>query len=264
MGSTATLVTLLVAVLPVVSWVNGNAIWLPWAAIAALVFAGMLLIARVTAATEAAETAEKSIAVEVEKTRMAIDNTKTARAVAEAAGADAEEARATAKTAAEQAEAAKVAAGAAETDAAEARAALEDLQSAPLQLSKQDRDFARLLFEYASDGELLKMLGSFFPYKIPQRPVGLIDALSELPMTRVARDPDLERHFGELVRAAEVWRSKFLPVASTDGEYFSTKLDRPVSQAAYQQHSVLTTELGDAGFDLHKKLLAYQKYYASL
>lgn len=264
LGSIATLVTILVAVLPVVSWVNGNAIWLPWAVIAALVVAVMLLIARVTAAKEAAETAEKSIAVEVEETRKAIENAKTARADAEAAGADAEEARATAKAAAEQAEIAKVAAVAAEADAAEARAALEDLQSAPLALSELDRDLARQLFEFASDGELLTMLGSFFPYEIPRRPVRLIDELAKLPMTRVARDPDLERHFGELVQAAEAWRSKFLRVASTDGDHFSTKLDCHVSQAAYKQHSAMTDELGDAGFDLHEKLLAYQKYYASL
>jgi hypothetical protein len=236
LGAIATLVTILVAVLPVVTWVNGNAIWLPWAVIAALVVAVMLLIARVTAAKEAAETAEEAIATEVEKTKKATEDAKKAKA-------DAKDA---------------------EADAGEARAALEDLRSATPALGELDRDLARQLFEYASDGELLTMLGSFFPYEIPQGPVRLIDELSALPMTRVAQDAELERHFGELAEAARTWRLKLLRVASTDGDHFSTKLDHHVSEAAYRQHSAMTDELGDAGFDLHEKLLAYQRYYASL
>lgn len=264
LGAIATLVTILVAVLPVVTWVNSNAIWLPWVVVAALVVAVMLLIARVTAEKEAMEIADETIATKVEETRKAAEVAKKARADAEAAKSDVEKAKATARTAVEQAESAWAAAGAAEADAEEARATLEDLRSAPTVLGELDRDLAGQLFEYASNGELLTMLGSFFPYEIPRGPARLIDELSELPMTRVAQDAELERHFGELAEAALTWRSKLLRVASTDGDHFSTKLDHHVSEAAYKQHSTMTDELGDAGFDLHEKLLAYQKYYASL
>ncbi|KUF08557.1 hypothetical protein [Leucobacter sp. G161] len=264
LGAIATLATILVAVLPVVTWVNSNAIWLPWLVVAALVAAVMLLIARVTAAKEEIVIADETIVTEVEKARQTTEGLNKARADADAAKSDAEKAKAMARAAVEQTETDRVAAAAAEADAAETRAALESLRSASAALSEPDRDLARHLFEYASDGELLTMLGSFFPYQIPQGPVRLIDELSELPVIRAARNAELERHFGQLAEAARTWRLKFMRVASTDGDHFNTKLDRHVTDAAYKQHTAMTNELGDAGFDLHEKLLAYQRYYASL
>ena|GEM_PF-3764137 len=107
------------------------------------------------------------------------------------------------------------------------------------------------------------MLGSFFPYQIPQEPVRLITELSKLPMTRTAHEPELEQHLRTLAEAAQLWLFKFLQVSSTDGEYYSTRLTHHVPEDIYNQHSAMTDELDDTGLDLHSKLLAYQKYYAS-
>lgn len=226
-GVLATVLTIILGILQIGSWINENAVWSLWAAIVVLIVAIVLLIARLAAVTEDAKIAEQTAAIEAQN--------------AEAA-----------------------------THAAElARGALMDLQSAGsptprAALSAIDRSLAEQLFRYSTDPELLTTLGSFFPYQIPRGPVRLIDELSELPMTRTVHDPQLEQHLGTLAETAQEWRTKFLRVASTDGDHYSTRLSQFVSQDAYKQHTAMTNELGDAGFELHSKLLAYQKYYASL
>lgn len=226
-GALATGLTITLGILQIGSWINENAVWSLWATIVLLVVTIVLLIARLAAVTEVANVAAEAATTEAERVEAA-------------------------------------------THAAEqARDALRDLESAvlgapPTALSEIDRSLAEQLFRYASDPELLSTLGSFFPYQIPQGPVRLIDELSELPATRTVHDAQLEQHLSILSETAQQWRTKFLQVASTDGDHYSTRLSHVVSQDAYTQHAAMTDELGDAGFELHSKLLAYQKYYASL
>lgn len=226
-GGLATALALILPVIQIGGWISEEAVWILWGTIAALVVAIVLLAARLAAVTENVTSALDEVVAEGQK----------------------------AKDLAQEAE--------------EARAALEAFRSAARPdpapgLGTLDQALADQLYAYASDPKLLTTLGSFFPYQIPMEPVRLIDELSELPMTRTAHDGDLNRHFSALARAAELWRGKFYRVASTDGDFYSTRLRHLVPEEAYRQHSTMTDELGDAGFDLHEKLLAYQKYYASL
>ncbi|MFT4213717.1 MAG: hypothetical protein QM622_02945 [Microbacterium sp.] len=92
----------------------------------------------------------------------------------------------------------------------------------------------------------------------------MIEELGELSMTRTAHDAELSQHFGALTESAQLWRSKLLPLITMEGDHFTTRLMRDVPQEAYEQHSAMTDELGDVGFVLYEKFLAYQKYYASL
>lgn len=226
-GGLATALALILPVIQIGGWISEEADWILWATIVALVVAILLLVARLAAVKENLASALDEVVTEGQK------------------------------------------ANDAEQEVHAARSALEDLRSAAQQdqapsLGKLDQALADQLYVYASDPKLLTTLGSFFPYQIPKEPVRLIDELSELPMTRTAHDTELNRHFSALAGAAEFWREKFYRVASTDGDFYSTKLRDRVPEKAYEQHSTMTDELGDAGFDLHEKLLAYQKYYASL
>ncbi|HAQ59481.1 MAG TPA: hypothetical protein DCR63_03250 [Microbacterium sp.] len=226
-GGLATVLALILPVIQIGGWISEEAVWILWTTIPVLVVAIVLLAARLAAVNE--------------KLTSALDEV--------VAGGQ------RAKDLAQEVE--------------EARAALEASRSAagadqPPGLGTLDQALADQLYAYASDPNLLRTLGSFFPYQIPMEPVRLIDELSELPMTRTAHDGELNRHVSAITGAAELWRGRFLRVASADGDFYSTRLREHVPEEAYQQHATMTDELGDAGFDLHDKLLEYQKYYASL
>ncbi len=226
-GGLATALALILPVIQIGGWISEEAVWILWATIAALVVVIVLLAARLAAVNE---------------------NVAAALDEVVAAGKRAEDLA---------------------HEVAETRAALDAFRStAPLDqapnLGPLDQALANQLYVYASNPKLLTTLGSFFPYQIPVEPVRLIDELAALPMTRTAHDGELNRHLNALAEAAEDWRGRFYRVASADGDFYSTRLRHHVSEQAYQQNATMTEELGDAGFDLHEKLLAYQKYYASL
>lgn len=217
--------TILLGMLQIGSWVNENAVWILWGTVTILIAAMLLLAARLSAVKEQADAAERAVgAAELKTERASID-------------------------------------------AAALSAKLQEIEAGvqePVVLGKLDQMLAEQLFGYASDNEMLTMLGDFFPYEIPHGPVRLIEELSALPTTRAAHDAKLAGHFKTLTHGAHLWLSKFLPLVSTRGDYFTTKLDREVSQEMYKQHSANTDELAEAGFDLHAKMLEYQRYFASL
>lgn len=226
-GLLATAVTLILPALQAGGWVSEHAVWILWVGIAALLIVMIFLVARLAAVKEDLTSA-------IEATFAAGQQTKE---VAQ--------------------------------EAQQARADLEDLRTAARQaptpgLGKLDQGLADQLLEYSSDTSLLTTLGSFFPYQIPMEPVRLLEELAELPTTRTAYNEALNRHLEELAESARLWLEKLAPVSTIDGGYYSTKLHEVVSQNAYQQHAAMTDELGRTGFELHSKLLAYQKYYASL
>lgn len=218
-------VTILLGVLQIGSWVNENAVWILWGTITVLIVAMLLLTARLAAAKEQADVAERAVGDERLKHERA------------------------------------------SIDAAAMSAKLLEVEAGvqvSVGLGKLDQMLAEQLFSYASDDELLTTLGHFFPYEIPHGPVRLIEELSALPMTRAAHDATLAGHFKALTDGAQLWLSRFLPLVSTRGDHFTTRLDHDVSEEAYKQHSASTDALGEAGFDLHKEMLEYQRYFASL
>lgn len=223
----ATVLTILLPILQVVSWINENAVWSLWVSIVVLVVTVMLLVGRLAAVNDAARTAEAE--------------TRSAERRVEAA----------------------------EAQSKKASAALKEMQStalsdAPAGLSEFDRALADQLLTYASDPDLLTMLGDFFEYQIPHEPVRLIDELSRLPLTRRASDPALAQQLGTLAESAEDWRQRLALVARTDGDYFTTKLDRYIPDVAHREHRENARALVRAGEELHAKLLAYQVYFSSL
>lgn len=217
--------TILLGLLQIGSWVTENAVWILWGTITVLILAMLLLTARLAAVKEQADVAER--AVRDERSR----NEEASIDVVAMGG--------------------KIQEGEAGVQPS-------------VGLGKLDQALAEQLFGYASDDEMLTTLGYFFPYKIPQGPVRMLEELSELPVTRAAHDPKLAGHLEALTDGARLWLSSFLPLVSTRGDYFTTRLDQDVSEAAYKQHSARTDALGEAGFDLHQKMLEYQRYFASL
>lgn len=223
-GSLATVVTLALPAFQAGGWVSEHAVWTLWVGIAALLIVIIFLVARLTAVKEDLVSAKEETV---------------------AAGEEAKKA------------------------ALEAQADLEALRASVRQgqtpgLGSLDQGLADQLLEYSSDPNLLRTLGSFFPYRIPMEPVRRLEELAELPMTRSAHDEALSRHFSGLAESATQWLEKFTFVSSIEGDYYSTKLRETVPQEVYQRHAAMTDELGRAGFELHGKFLAYQKYYASL
>lgn len=217
--------TILLGVLQIGSWVSENAVWILWGTITVLIFAMLLLAARLAAVQEQANVAERAVRDQ---------RSRNERAPLEVTGAGGK---------------------------------VPDVEAgvqSSIGLGKLDQVLAEQLFGYASDDEMLTSLGNFFPYKIPQGPVRMIEELSALPMTRAAHDAKLAEHFEALTDGAQRWLAKFLPLVSARDDYFTTRLDYHVSQEAYKQHSASTDALGEAGFDLHQKMLEYQRYFASL
>ncbi|UIN30520.1 hypothetical protein [Microbacterium binotii] len=224
-GAVATVVTILLGVLQIGSWVNEHAPWILWVAVATLIIVALLLVARIAA-------------VRIEKEGVA-EELVVARADVVIA----------------------------QTENVAAHARIRELETAlrhAAPLSEVDRGLARQLYEYASDAEALDMLSLFFPYQIPHEPVSKMEELANLPRTRSAHDVTLSHHLTDLSEAATQWLTKLQQIVSTDGDYYTTRLDQHVSQKVYQQHTAMTNELGSAGFELHTKLLEYQRYYASL
>ncbi|GEK85173.1 hypothetical protein [Microbacterium aerolatum] len=245
--------TILLGFLQVGSWVNENAVWVLWVSIAALIICILLLTAHLAAVKEQAGAAARAAASESAKAVTATNEAAAAREAASIAERTAVDERETALRAVEETSALR-----------EKLKATEALAQTSTALGKLDGKLADQLFEYASNEETLTMLGMFFPYEIPRGAVGRIEELSKLPMTRVAHNDELSAHFRALTEGAQAWLDKFLPLVSTRGDHFTTRLDHDVSQEAYKQHSAKTDELGDAGFRLHERMLAYQRYYASV
>lgn len=241
----ATGVTIALPMLQVGSWITENVVWVLWVVIAVLVVAMLLLVAHLEAVKMRTTTAQA--AHEVERLQAA----QAVQVAEEATGVE----RAKAEQAMKVAD--------------EAKAALEASASSirpAVALSKLDQDLAEKLLVYASNPKTLNTLGSFFPYEIPQETARAMEELADLPMTRTAHDSTLAQFLVTLADGAREWLSKLLPLITTTayGENYTTKLDHDVSEEAYKWHDARTGELGDVGFDLHAKLLAYQKYYASL
>lgn len=218
-------VTILLGALQIGSWVNRNAVWILWGTIAVLIVSLLLLAARLAALKEQAKVAERAAFEERLKAERATNDV---------------------------------------VDVTAQLQAVEAGMQATGGLSKLDQLLAEQLFGDVSNKETLTMLANFFPYEILHGPVELIEKLSALPMTRVAHDDELARHFKALTDAAHLWLLKFTPVVWRDGDNFSTRLVDHVSEEAYEKHRARTNELAEAGFDLHDKMLAYQRYYASL
>ncbi|MCP1430429.1 hypothetical protein J3D45_002927 [Microbacterium foliorum] len=217
--------TILLGILQVGSWINENAVWVLWGTIATLIGLVLLITARLAAATEVAVSAEKKVAE---------------------ARRDAEHARA---------------------DASVATKKLREVETAALSvrgLSSVDQALAAKLFEYSSDEQTLRTVGYFSPYQISQAAVQKIEELSELPITRTAHNPELAKQIETLTDAAQRWLSILLPLISARGDYLTTRPDHHLPEGAYHQHIAKTDDLRDTGFDLHRKFLAYQQYYASL
>lgn len=245
--------TILLGVLQVGSWVNENAVWVLWVSIAVLIICILVLTAHLAAVKEKADAAARAAASEGAKVVTATNEAAAAREAASIAERAAVDERETALRAIEEARA-----------LSEKLNVAEALAQTSTTLSKQDGKLADQLFEFASNEETLTMLGTFFPYEIPRGAVGRIEGLSKLPMTRAAHNDELSKHFRALTEGAQAWLENFLPLVSTRGDHFTTRLDHDVSQEAYKQHSAKTDELGNVGFRLHDEMLAYQRYYASL
>lgn len=224
LGAVATVLTIILGVLQIGGWVNENAVWILWVSIAALILSAMLLIARIAALTSELERVSEELHV--------------ARADADRLGSEA---------------------------AAAARlSAIEVPDQRPASLGDVDKRLAVQLYGYSSDLEVLNMLGDFFPYQIPRRPVRRMEELADLPLTRSAYNELLQHQLTTLADAATEWLTKLRSIVSGDGDFYTTKLQHHVSEAAYQQNAKLTDELGSVGFKLHEKLLEYQRYFASL
>lgn len=224
-GGVATGLSLLLGVLQVGGWINETAPWVLWPLVAALIVIAVLLIARI----DSVEQAQRGVAG------------KLADALSAVAEAEAKRATANARV-------------------LELEAALRR----PKPLSDVDRGLAHQLYEYASDPETLDMLSVFFPYRIPPAPVRKLETLAHLSQTRSANNEHLSQLFTELADASTLWLTRLQRIVTTDGDFYTTKLDRHVTQRAYDQHSAMTDELGWAGFELHDRMLQYQRYYASL
>lgn len=238
LSAVAMVLTIVLGLLQVGSWIiDEDAVWILWVAIAVLVVALLLLLARHAAVKENAKAKHEAEIAQLVK-------------------------------AAEDADAAQEVKITQLVKAAEEANIGREIAEAAVQqtggLSDLDQDLAKQLWEHASAPETLTVLGSFFPYAIPREAVRSMEALSNLPMTRTPHDAELAQHLNTLSEAARLWVSKLLPLVSTDGDNFSTKLDSHVSADAYKKHDDKTKELGDVGFELHEKLLEYQRYYASL
>lgn len=226
-GGIATLVTILLPLLQVASWINGDGVWILWSVIALLLVVCVLLTARLTAM--------KMQLVGEQKTDEP-QPTPTVPLEPQAQGRAATQTELPTKG-----------------------------ESLPRpSLGALDQTLADHLYQFASNPDLLSMLAEFFSYQIPHGPVRLIEELSKLPVTRSAHDQELARHLRTLSETASAWLLSFLPLISTRGDYYTTRLDHHVSEAAYKEHMAATDKLATIGFKLHEKLLAYQSYYASL
>lgn len=245
--------TILLGVLQVGGWVNENAVSVLWVSIAALIICILLLTAHLAAVKEKAGALAEAAASESAKAETATSEAAAAREAASTAERTAVGEREKALRAVEEVRA-----------LSEKLKAAEALVPTSTALSKLDGKLADQLFEFASNEETLTMLGRFFPYEIPRGAVGRIEELSKLPMTRVAHNDELSKHFLALTEGAQAWLENFLPLVSTRGDHFTTRLDHDVSQEAYKQHSAKTDELGNVGFRLHETMLAYQRYYAAV
>lgn len=131
-------------------------------------------------------------------------------------------------------------------------------------LSTPDRALADELYAFASDSSILRTLGEFFPYQIPRGAVSRLETLAQMPITRSAHNPALADHFASLTDTAQTWLTKLAPLVSMEGDDYTTRLQYQTSEEQYQKHSNRTDELSDVGLDLHERLLAFQRYYASL
>ncbi|MGQ2916467.1 hypothetical protein [Microbacterium aurantiacum] len=149
-------------------------------------------------------------------------------------------------------------------DAASRISQLEASQHRPIRLGEVDGGLARQLYEYSSDLETLDTLANFFPYQIPLGPVRNMERLAHLPQTRTAHNELLGHQLTALAEAARRWLTELQQIVSTDGDHYTTRLDRHVSEEAYRNHRAMTDHLGSVGFELHDKLLEYQRFYASL
>ena len=88
--------------------------------------------------------------------------------------------------------------------------------------------------------------------------------LAHLPKTRIAHNAKLAEHLSSLSDSASEWLLELMPLITVEGDHYTTRLEHWVSEEAYESHDARTTALGNTGFDLHEKLLEYQRYYASL
>lgn len=144
-----------------------------------------------------------------------------------------------------------------------AKASTSEQQSTE-RLSELDRDLAEQLWRYSSDQETLRTLAEFFPYEIPRGAVQSLEELAHLPKTRIAHNAKLAEHLSSLSDSASEWLLELMPLITVEGDHYTTRLEHWVSEEAYESHDARTTALGNTGFDLHEKLLEYQRYYASL
>lgn len=132
-------------------------------------------------------------------------------------------------------------------------------------LSVPDQALADELYRYASDQNTLRTLGEFFAYQIPRDVVNRLEALSELHLTRAARDSELDGYLASLTGSAAAWLQNLRPLLSTqDGKHYTTRLGHYVSEQQYQAHQASADELETVGFALHDKFLMFQRFYASL
>lgn len=224
-GTVATGLTILLGVLQIGGWVNAHAPWILWVAVVVLIITALFLVARVAALKEEKE----SIAGELEVARA--DSVRVTEKV-------------TALT-----------------------ARIRELEASlqrPAPLGEVDRRLASLLYEYATDPETLDTVAHFFPYRISRAAVNKLEELADLPRTRAAHNEPLSHQLAALAATAADWITKLQVIVSIDGDHYTTKLDRHVSEGAYRQHTKLTDELGSVGFTLHDKFLEFQRYYASL
>ncbi|WP_353113238.1 hypothetical protein [Microbacterium sp.] len=250
-GVLASVVTIFAPVLQYGTWISENAAWALWLAVGLLVLLVVYLSARLEAVkgeVAAAATRAQEVA---DAHRAAIDKVTTDAEVAIG--------RQRSETA--------VAVKAAQAANAELQAHRDaERTAAKVPLSEQDRELAQRIYAYASDEATLTELVSFFALQIPRRLVTQIEDLSKLPLKRRAHDSELGEQLNTLAEAASEWLHLFVDIADSDeqGEFYSTKLRYWVSQAEYKRRMALSEKLGELGDDLHAKMLAYQRYYASL
>ncbi len=152
-GGIATLVTILLPLLQVTSWINDYGVWILWSVIALLLVVCVLLTARLAAmkmqlACEQMDGPQPTPAVPLDPEMQGRAATQT-----------------------------------------ELPATGESIPRPSL--GALDRTLADNLYQIASNPDLLSMLAEFFSYQILHGPVRLIEELSKLPVTRSAYDQEL-------------------------------------------------------------------------